>query len=138
MSEEEKRLKEEIENLRKGLEGQVSLKEKNEPAGDNTSIRDALAEKERELEVLAHDLDDKVRFGQKAIDRPGSRSGRAGSFSDRPPSQSGSIDESRSIDYNDRPLSRGSGDARVRSVNERRVFQGGRDRGFLGDRGFDR
>ncbi|KAI4385158.1 hypothetical protein MLD38_003216 [Melastoma candidum] len=59
----------------------------------NASI--GLAEKERELEALTLDLDDKTRVGQKGIDRPGSRSGRVGSFSDRPSSRSGSIDDSR-------------------------------------------
>ncbi|KAI4373821.1 hypothetical protein MLD38_011896 [Melastoma candidum] len=138
LSEEEKLLKEEIENLRKELDRQVSLKEDNGTTGDRNDVSDALAEKERELEALTRDLDDKVRFGQKGIDRPRSRSGRVGSFSDRPPSRSGSIDDSRSVDYNDRPLSRGSGDAWPRTGNERRGFQGRRDGGFLGSRDFDR
>ncbi|KAI4383583.1 hypothetical protein MLD38_009401 [Melastoma candidum] len=138
LSEEEKLLKEEIENLRKELERQVTLKDGKESAGNGTDTGTVLTVKERELEALTRDLDDKARVGQKGINRPGSMSGRVGSFSDRPSSRSGSIDDSHSMDCYDRPLSRGSGDAWARTGNERRGFQGTRDREFSGSRDFDR
>ncbi|XP_039157863.1 eukaryotic translation initiation factor 4B2 [Eucalyptus grandis] len=141
-TEQEKMLKEEIENLKKEMEKELALKANNEHSqgseADQPSLSDAISLKERELEALTRDLDDKVRFGQKSVDRPGSGYGRSGSFSDRPPSRSGSIDESRSMDYNDRPSSRGMGDAWSRSGNDRRPFQGGRDSGFLASRDSNR
>ncbi|KAF8040751.1 hypothetical protein BT93_B2854 [Corymbia citriodora subsp. variegata] len=137
----EKMLKEEIENM-KEMEKELAHKANNENSqgseGDQPSLSDAISLKEKELETLTRDLDDKVRFGQKSVERPGSGYGRSGSFSDRPPSRSGSIDESRSVDYNGRPSSRGMGDAWSRSGNDRRPFQGGRDRGFLASRDSDR
>lgn len=141
-TEQEKMLKEEIENLKEEMEKELALKANNEHSqgseADQSSLSDAISLKERELEALTRELDDKVRFGQKSVDRPGSGYGRSGSFSDRPPSRSGSIDESRSMDYNDRPSSRGMGDAWSRSGNDRRPFQGGRDRGFLASRDSNR
>ncbi|KAK8625553.1 hypothetical protein V6N13_090421 [Hibiscus sabdariffa] len=88
--------------------------------------------------MLIQDLENKVRFGQKAVERPGSGAGRTGSFPDRPPSQSGSIDGSRSMEFKDRPRFRGSADAWTRPGDERRGFQGGRDRGFQGNRDMER
>lgn len=135
-------LKEEIENLKKEREEELARKANNEHSqgseGEQPSLSDAISLKERQLEALTHELDDKLRFPQKSGERPGSGYGRSGSFSERPPSRAGSIDESRSMDYNDRPPSRGMGDAWSRGGNERRPFQGGRDRGFLGSRNSDR
>lgn len=140
-TEQEKMLREEIEKLKREREEWVA-KGNGEPSqgweGDNPDISDILSQKERDLELLIRKLDDKVRFGQKGAERPGSASGRVNSFSERPSSRSGSIDESRSIDYNDRPSSRGSGDAWSRVGGDRRTYQGGRDRGFLASRDFDR
>ncbi|XP_023768371.1 eukaryotic translation initiation factor 4B2 [Lactuca sativa] len=107
-TEAEKNLKEEIDNLRREFE-----KEK------ETELHEMIVEKERELEQLSHDLDDKLRFSQKTFERPGSGAGR-------PPSQSGSFDDSRSVDFSDRPKSRD---------DRRGGFGGGngKDRGFLGN-----
>ncbi|KAK4779639.1 hypothetical protein SAY87_015745 [Trapa incisa] len=141
-TEQEKILVDEIERLRLELERGITLKGKTEPLGgsedDQTSISLILSQKERELELLVRDLDDKVRFGQKAAERPASRSGSVSSFSDRPPSRSSSIDESRSADHSDRPPSRGARDAWARPVNARQTFQHGRDRGFFTNREIDR
>lgn len=138
----EKILKEEIDSLKKEWEREVELKKKNdEPLEgyeeDQSSIRNILSEKEKELEALVCDLDDKVRFVQKGVDRPVSRSGSISSISERPPSRSGSIDGSRSIE-NDRPPSRGTSNAWSRTGNDRRTPQGGRDRGHFANRDFDR
>lgn len=142
LTEQEQMLKEEIENLKKEREKELAHEANNEHSqgseGDQPSLSDAISLKERQLEALTRDLDDKVRFRQKSVERPGSGYGRSGSFSERPPSQSGSIDESRGMDYNDRPSSRGMGDAWSRGGNERRPFQGGRDRGFLASRDSNR
>lgn len=144
---EETLLKEEIDNLKKELEKESAMNSNKESVeddgGDQTSTRAVLLQKERELEVLIRDLDDKVRFGQKAIDRPGSSAGKAGGFSDRPPSRSGSFEDSRSVDFADRPRSRGLGADRPRSrgagdmlmhpSDDRRQFQGSRERGWFSD-----
>ena len=129
-------MKEEIDNLKKVLE--TDSTPNSEYAVDQSTLRDTLLHKERELEILIRDLENKVRFGQKAVERPGSGAGRIGSFPDRPPSESGSIDGSRSVEFMDRPRSRGTADAWTRPGDDRRGFQGGRDKGFLGNRDMDR
>ncbi|EEF32345.1 translation initiation factor, putative [Ricinus communis] len=135
-TEEEKLLKEEIEHLKQ----EAAPKEESlqSHGGDQPSLQEIISQKEKELEQIIRDFDDKVRFGQKAIERPGSGAGRAANLSERPPSQSGSFDESRSMEYMDRPRSRGTQDAWTRPGDERRAFQGGRERGFMGSRDFDR
>nr|GEW20994.1 eukaryotic translation initiation factor 4B2 [Tanacetum cinerariifolium] len=186
-TEAEKYLKEEIDNLKKECE-----KESNE---NQTSLHDTILEKEKVLEQLSHDLDNKLRVSQKAVERPGSGAGRVGpgfqerpgsgagrvgpgyqerpgsgagrvgpgyqerpgsgagrvgpgyqerpgsgagrmgsGFLERPPSQSGSFDESGSVDFSERPRSRGN--PWMRPDDERRGFGGGRDGGFLGNRDF--
>ncbi|KAJ7956770.1 Eukaryotic initiation factor [Quillaja saponaria] len=139
---EEKLLKEEIDQLKKEVEKDSTVNTSRESlveaGGDQASLRGILLQKERELELLIRDLDDKVRFGQKAIERPGSGAGRSASFQERPPSRSGSFEDSRSLEFTDRPRSRGTGDAWARPADDRRAFQAGRDRGFLGSRDFDR
>ncbi|XP_024023890.1 eukaryotic translation initiation factor 4B2-like [Morus notabilis] len=136
-TEEEKMLKEEIEYLKKELEKE-STESSQESAGDQPSLRDTLLQREREFEKLIRDLDDKVRFGQKAVERPGSGAGRSGNYLERPPSQSGPFEESKSIEFMERPRSRGTGDLWTRPADDRRGFQGGRERGFLGSRDLDR
>lgn len=136
-TEEEKKLKEEIEYLKNKLEKE-STEPSQESAGDQPSLRDTLLQRERELEKLIRDLDDKVRFGQKAVERPGSGAGRSGNYLERPPSQSGPFEESKSIEFMERPRSRGTGDLWTRPADDRRGFQGGRERGFLGSRDLDR
>lgn len=133
-------MKEVLVHLKEELEKQSNVNGESVQAsgGEQPSLHDIVLDKEKELEKLARDLDDKVRFGQKAIERPGSGAGRAGSLLERTPSQSGSIDESRSVDFSDRPRSRGTGDPWARPADDRRAFQGGRERGFLGSRDLDR
>ncbi|OMO81630.1 Plant specific eukaryotic initiation factor 4B [Corchorus olitorius] len=134
-TEEERTLKEEIDNLKKELEKESTL----ESAGDQSTLCDTLIQKEKELDLLTQELD-KLRIGQKAVERPGSGANRTGSFPDRPPSQSGSIDGSRPVEYMDRPRSRGTADVWIRPADDHRRggFHGGRDRGFLGNRDLDR
>ena len=88
-----------------------------EDGGDQTNIHAKLLQKEKELEILVRDLDEKVRFGQKIIERPGSEAGQIAGFPDQPPSQSGLFDN---------------------SSDDRGAFQGGRDRRFLSSRDMDR
>ncbi|KAL1336561.1 hypothetical protein HN51_030924 [Arachis hypogaea] len=156
---EEKLLKEEIDNLKKelGKESEANSNKISSDEVDTTNKESMLLQKERELEILTRDLDNKIRFGQKAIEGPGSAIGRTTGFPDRPPSQSGSFEDSRSVDSADRPRSRGTGDmwARsnegrgplrsnedrrpLRSNEDRRPFQGSRDRGwFQNSRDLDR
>ncbi|KAM7484171.1 hypothetical protein LguiA_000180 [Lonicera macranthoides] len=131
-TEAEKNLKEEIDHLKKELEKEsVSNANGETPersGGDRNSLHDVILSKERELEVLIRELDDKVRFGPKAMERPGSGTGsRVSSVPQRPPSRS---EESRSMEFMENPRSRGTGDVWAR--------QGGRERGFLGNRDLGR
>ncbi|KAK9021671.1 hypothetical protein V6N11_011650 [Hibiscus sabdariffa] len=130
-TEEERILKEEIDHLKKEME-KVSTPNSESAGGAQSTLRDTLLNKERELEILIQDLENKVRVGQKVVERPSSGAGRIGSFSDRPPSQSGSSDGSRSVEFMDRPRSRGTANSWTRPGDDRRGFQGGRDRGFYG------
>ncbi|XP_019461987.1 PREDICTED: eukaryotic translation initiation factor 4B2-like isoform X2 [Lupinus angustifolius] len=132
-TEEEKLLHEEIDQLKKELEKEYTTNSNKESVGgagvDHTSA--ILLKKERELELLIHDLDDKVRFGQKAVDRPDSSAGKSAGFPDRPPSQSGLFEDTRSVEFNDRPRSRGTGDTSMRPSDDRRPYQGSRERGWF-------
>lgn len=161
-------MKEEIDNLKKELEEKSTVNSKEpmeEAGGDQTSLNEILRQKENELESLIRDLNDKVRFGQKAIDRPGSGAGRPGSgmgrpgsgagrpgsgagrpgsgagrvagFPDRPHPQFGSFEDYRSLESTDRPPSRGTRNVWTRP-DDRRPFQGVRDRGFPNNRNLDR
>ncbi|GMH01554.1 hypothetical protein Nepgr_003393 [Nepenthes gracilis] len=136
-TEEERALKEEIGQLKKELEKELANDASQASGGDKTSISDLISIKERDLEILTMDLDDKVRFGQKSVERPGSGAGRFASFPERPPSQSGTSEDLRGAEFMDRPRSRGTGDVWTRPNEDRRGgFQGGRDRGFLGSRDY--
>ncbi|XP_057542556.1 eukaryotic translation initiation factor 4B1 [Amaranthus tricolor] len=133
-SEEEKLLKEEIENLKKELEKESGNDVSMESKGEQISLHDLIQSKERDLEALVRDLDNKFRSGQKAVERPSSRpssgAGRFTIFPERPPSQSGSYDDVRGPEVMDRPQSRGSRDIWTRPGEDRRGgFQGYRDRG---------
>ncbi|CAN1137384.1 Eukaryotic translation initiation factor 4B1 [Linum perenne] len=151
-TEEEKSLKQEISQLKEEYQKEQENKESAEGSdGDQSSLKDIITQKEKELETLTRDFDDKVRFSSP---RPGSGAGRTSGFPDRPSSRSGSIDESRNAEFKDRPRSRGGaqdiwtrpGDerrtsfqgSRERPGDDRRSQQGSRDRGFLGSRDFDR
>lgn len=146
-TEEEKKLKEELYHLKQECQmestTEVNRESLQESSGEQSSLCDLVRLKEQELEALIHDLDVKVRFGQKAVERPGSRpssgAGRVAAFPERPPSRTGSIEETRNLEFTDRPRSRGTGDAWARSAADgRRSFGAGRDRGFHGNRDLDR
>ena len=139
-TEEEKLLKEEINQLKKALteenEGTVNGDSEQISAEQQTSLHEQISQREKELEKLIRDLDDKVRFGQKAT---GPGASRIAFSSDMPPSQSGIFEESKSTDFMDRTRSRGgAGDSWGKPVDDRRGFQGGRETGFLGSRSMDR
>ncbi|KAF3571194.1 hypothetical protein F2Q69_00060780 [Brassica cretica] len=137
-TEEERLLKEEIEELRKKLEKGVAIAPESKETQQESSDSDnhnLLREKEKDLELLIRELDDKVRFRPKAAERPGSGAGRTGSnYGERPHSRGGSVDESRSVESSmERPRSRGTGGG-----DDRRNFQGSKERGFFSNRNFDR
>ncbi|KAF8052029.1 hypothetical protein N665_1625s0004 [Sinapis alba] len=141
-TEEEKMLKEEIEDLRKKLEKESivpEIKQSDQEPGSNNNhydLPEAIRGKEKDLEILTRELDDKVRFRQKPVERPRSGASRTGSYSERTHSRAGSIDESRSFESTERPRSRGAVDAWVRPVDDQpRNFQGGsKERGFFSNR----
>ncbi|RWW36851.1 hypothetical protein BHE74_00058096 [Ensete ventricosum] len=143
-TDEEKLLREEIDYLKsltKETEGDLNGEVTKLSSEELSRLYEEIARKEKDLELLAHQLDDKVRFGQKtaASIRPGSGAGRSDTSSTRPPSRSGMSEGSRSIESVDRPRSRGgTGDAWVKPMDDRRAFQGGRDRGFFDGRNGDR
>ncbi|KAI3467605.1 hypothetical protein Pfo_024268 [Paulownia fortunei] len=96
VAEEEKTLKDEIEQLKKELL---------QKSGDEeASIRDLILQRERELELLVRQLDDKIRYSQKNFERQGSEAGRGAGFNERPPSRPGSYEEPRA-GFHDRPPS---------------------------------
>ncbi|CDY34596.1 BnaC03g56960D [Brassica napus] len=136
-TEEERLLKEEIEELRKKLEkgADIAPESKETQQESDSDNHNLLREKEKDLELLIRELDDKVRFRPKAAERPGSGAGRTGSnYGERPHSRGGSIDESRSVESSmERPRSRGTGGG-----DDRRNFQGSKERGFFSNRNFDR
>ncbi|KAL9237229.1 hypothetical protein vseg_011807 [Gypsophila vaccaria] len=137
-TEEEKALKEEIQILKKDFD-KVSLDDASQGSGgEQTNLRALIDSKEKDLETLTRELDNKIRFGQKPVDRPGSGAGRPGSGADRPP-QSGPYDDYQRPEAMDRPRSRGTGDIWTRPGEDRRgSFQGNRDRGFMNNRDFNR
>ncbi|XP_019095355.1 PREDICTED: eukaryotic translation initiation factor 4B2-like [Camelina sativa] len=141
-TEEERMLKEEIEELRKKLEKEAAIapeSKESQPEAENNNhnLPDLIREKEKDLDLLIRELDDKVRFRPRAVERPGSSASRT-SYSERPHSRAGSIDESRNADSMERPRSRGTGDNWPRQVDDRRNFQGSKERGFFSNRNFDR
>ncbi|XP_008807466.2 eukaryotic translation initiation factor 4B1-like [Phoenix dactylifera] len=143
-TDEEKMLKEEISHLKaltKETEENQNGKSAQLSVEELAGLHEQILNKERDLELLIRQLDDKVRFGQRAtgIIRPSSGAGRSDTSSTRPPSQSGLSEDSRSIDFVDRPRSRGGmGDIWSRPVDDRRGYQGGRERSFFDNRNMDR
>lgn len=135
-------MKAEIDHLKRELEiesaSNVNSESQQVSGQEQTSLHERILQKEKELEQIARDLDDRVRFVPKPIERPGSGSGRNSVVPERPHFRSGSFGESRNTDFAERPRSRGTGDAWPRQRDERRGFQGGRERGFLGSRDVDR
>ncbi|KAJ0989473.1 hypothetical protein J5N97_007829 [Dioscorea zingiberensis] len=142
---EEKLLKEEISHLKKSL---AKENEGNLSAGPThvseelARIQVQIAQRERDLELLIRELDDKVRFGQRAtsvVVRPGSGAGRTLASFERPLSQSGRLEESSSMDFTNRPQSRGGNeDAWSKPVEESRQYHGSRGSSFYGNRDMDR
>ena len=102
--------------------------------------------------LVVRGLDDRVHFVQKPIERPGSGSGRGSAIFERPPSHSGSYEDSRNTEFMQRPRSRGTGDRsgsfedsrnteymqRPRSRGTGDALPGQQDewRGFEGSKGF--
>ncbi|KAJ8510562.1 hypothetical protein OPV22_000996 [Ensete ventricosum] len=144
VSNEEKMLKEKInylKSLARETEGDLNGKFKKLSAEELSKLHEEIARKEKDLELLVHQFDEKVQVGQRttANIRPGSGSGRSDTSSTRPPSQSGMSEGSRSIDFVDRPQSGGgTGDAWGKHVDDRRGFQGRRDKSFFESRNADR
>ncbi|KAL0732769.1 hypothetical protein Bca4012_008978 [Brassica carinata] len=137
-TEGERVLKEEIEELRKKLEKEATItaeskETQQESNSNNHNIPDIISEKEKELELLIRELDDKIRFRPRAAERPGSGAGsRTGNYSERPHSRGGSVEDARSVESMERPRSRGTGG------DDRRNFQGSKERGFFSNRNVDR
>ncbi|CAN7096619.1 unnamed protein product [Brassica rapa subsp. narinosa] len=137
-TEGERLLKEEIEELRKKFEKEATItadskETQQESHSNNHNIPDIISAKEKELESLIRELDDKVRFRPRAVERPGSGAGsRTGNYSERPHSRGGSVEDARSVESMERPRSRGTGG------DDRRNFQGSKERGFFSNRNVDR
>ncbi|GLJ40123.1 hypothetical protein SUGI_0821960 [Cryptomeria japonica] len=136
-TEEEIRLKEEINALKAqatetGSEQHLVNGETSE--GDQRALYEEILSKEKKLELLIRDLDDKVRFVKRNNDRPISAAGRPPESFDRPRSQSGRPDAGNSFESLGRPRSRGGeggGPDVWRSAEERRgAYGGSRDRFF--------
>ncbi|KAG6500939.1 hypothetical protein ZIOFF_040801 [Zingiber officinale] len=137
---EERLLKEEINHLKSlaiETDGGSNL-----PAEQLSMLHNEIASKEKDLELLAYQLDNAVRFSQRYTttnSRPGSAAGRSDTSSTRSPSQSGMSERSRSTEFVDRPQSRGAaGDEGGKMANNRRGFQRGNDKGFFHGRNSDR
>ncbi|CAA0818265.1 eukaryotic translation initiation factor 4B1 [Striga hermonthica] len=155
-TEEEKNLKEQIKHLKNEL--------LENPVEDQSAKHDLISQKERDLELLVRQLDDKVRYSQKIFERktsrPGSQDGqsRAGSIDrpasvhgkyeepNRPPSQPGSYENSRERHFSRQGAYEeprlgfrhgGFEDPRGLEYNERPRSRGsGNDRRSFGGRGF--
>ncbi|URE01475.1 Eukaryotic translation initiation factor 4B [Musa troglodytarum] len=137
-TDEERLLKEEIDYLKTSKKNPEGLSSE-----ELSNLDKEIAKKTKDLEDLMRLLDDKVRFGQKATTtRPGHGADQSDTSSTRPPSRSGMSDGSRSIEFVesvDRPQSRGGiGDAWEKTLNDRREFRRGRDKGFFDKRNGDR
>lgn len=127
---EGERILKERDHLKKELAKQsASGAAKESHEGDTGNLHDT-----RDLQLLIHGLDDKVRFAPRVNERPGSEGGRISG----PPSRSESFDDSRNMDFMGRPRSRGTGDIWSRQSDDRRAFRGGMERGYVGHRGMDR
>eukprot|EP01018_Ginkgo_biloba_P029446 Gb_01559 [translate_table: standard] len=136
-TEEEIKLKEEINALndraKQISDDQVTGNGKASDEENQPTLSETIMKKEKQLELLIRDLDDKFRLAQRSGDRPGSAVGRPFESFERPGSQSGRSDSGRNYDSFERPKSRGGegGGADIwRSGEERRGIYGNRDRGF--------
>lgn len=137
-TEDEVKLKEEInalKDLAKQSDGKVIENGNTSGEEDQQTLIETIMKKEKELELLITELDDKVRFDNKrGGDRPGSTGGRSFESFERPRSQSGRSDNGKNFDSFERPKSRGSesggADVWTRSGEERRGMYGSRERTF--------
>eukprot|EP00252_Welwitschia_mirabilis_P025140 TRINITY_DN7737_c0_g2_i1.p1 TRINITY_DN7737_c0_g2~~TRINITY_DN7737_c0_g2_i1.p1 ORF type:complete len:584 (-),score=75.33 TRINITY_DN7737_c0_g2_i1:315-1850(-) len=134
-------LKKEVNNLRMRLTrigSGVSENGKSSSGDDQNAIKEELEYKEKELEILVKELNDKARLERKNEERPGSGAGRNYEFFERPGSHSGHSEGGRSFDSLDRPRSRG-GESRgpevwTRAGEERRSVNNSRGLSFSGRR----
>ncbi|XP_020580127.1 eukaryotic translation initiation factor 4B1-like [Phalaenopsis equestris] len=139
-TDEEKKLKEEIDHLKKELcsqtEGNMNSDSLDHSTEQCDSLLGKIKEREKELENLIHELDDKVRFVQRASadSRPGSGSGRAAFSADKLSVQNGVSEGSRQTEFG----SRGTSDSWSRPVSGKRGFLSSKDSGFLGNRSMNR
>ncbi|KAG6529526.1 hypothetical protein ZIOFF_011731 [Zingiber officinale] len=139
-TDEEKVLKEEIDKLKAltiEAESDINSKVVKLSSEELSRLHEEIANKERDLELIACQLNDKVRFGQKvtANSRPGSAAGRSDTSSARPPSRSGMSESSKSVEFVDAPQSiSGTEDAWRKPMNDRRGLHVRRDRGFFDNR----
>ena len=132
-------MKEDIENLKKELEKESSNDASQGSGSEQTDLRDLIQMKENDLEALIREVNDKVRFGQKAAERPGSGAGRFTGFPNKPRSRSGSFEDSRGMESIDRPRSHDKGDTWRGPGDDRRGgFLDSRDRAFVNNRDSDR
>lgn len=141
-TEEERKLKEEVnflkELVKKSAEDEAQVNGLALGELDMGKMQPTMKElmlKEKQLERLTRDLDDKVRFVKRGGDsRPGSAMGRPFEYSERPGSRSGLSDGGRSHDSLERPRSRGgeitSADVWMSSNEGQRGVHVDRERSF--------
>lgn len=136
-TEEEIRLKEEINDLKahaKEIGSEQHVVNGDTSEGDHNALYEEILSKEKKLELIIRELDDKVRFVKRGNDRPISAAGRPPESFDRPGSQSGRPDSGNSFESLGRPRSRGGeggGPDVWRSAEDRRgAYGGGRDKFF--------
>lgn len=138
-TEDEVKLKEEINALKElakqNNDGKVAENGNASGEENQQTLSETIMKKEKELELLITELDDKIRFDNKrGGDRPGSTGGRPFESFERPGSQSGRSDNGKNFESFERPKSRGSesggADVWTRSGEERRGMYGSRERTF--------
>ncbi|PKA55491.1 hypothetical protein AXF42_Ash006693 [Apostasia shenzhenica] len=143
-TDEEKMLKEEIDDLKKELVKETENKPDYDFTGNFAepikALHEQIRHREKELDQLIRKLNDKVRFGQRASTdvRPGSGAGRIPLSPDRPLSHSGMSEDSIHMEFKERPRSRGTAESWDRPMDDRRGFNSGRDLGFLAGGNVDR
>ncbi|CAN6462742.1 unnamed protein product [Victoria cruziana] len=132
---EERLLKDEINQLKEKLSTDTHVPlngESDQDSGRRQTLQGLAVKKERELQLLVRELDDKVRFGQRGNDRPGSGASRTGvGYLEGPSSQSGVSKDSRSVEFAERPHSRGSAPDVWTRTDNGRGFRGTKDRSFI-------
>lgn len=130
---EEKKLKQEINNLKLALSEVSKDPEKNSDEESN-SLSDQIAQREKELELLICDFDNKVRFARKSTSFNDKRNTYS---SDGQHSQLNIYDEHLISVDRTRPRG-GKGNTWGRPMDDRRGFRGGKMSGIHGNRNIDR